>query len=341
MNNSGNQEIRVWWLAIQAHDETCSYEELKRRKVVAQGWSGFGDLAHLIPLVTSNDEQQFEKEIKALHKEAYGQSIGGKNGNRKGLPKKFWQLFGLKPGDLVVALEGEQVRGICQLDRYGYESYLHDASHKYAQIFANSVKWHDWNKNSKIPVPKRVYARTLAVSRVRAEANYIIDCWPKLAKKEAFITRTSTVSADSEEEAIEYSIRKSKILTSTEKERLVLARTGQGLFRNNLRRIEKECRLTGTSDKQFLIASHIKPWRICSNSERLDGNNGFLMAPHVDKLFDNGWISFRDSGELMTANTRVVLQLKSWGIDPSQNIGMLNANQKKYLRYHRKNIFES
>jgi hypothetical protein len=341
MNNLGNQEIRVWWLAIQTRGETCSYEELKRRKVVAQGWSAFEDLAHLIPLVTSNEELQFEKEIKALHKKAYSKSIGGRNDNRKGLPKKFWQLFKLKPGDLVVALEGEQVKGICQIDRYGYESYSYDARYEYAQIFANPVKWHDWNESSKIPVPKRVYARTLAISKVKIEASYIIDCWPKIAKKEAFLTKASIVMDDSEEDAIEYSIRKSKTLRSTEKECLILARKGQGLFRKNLGMIERKCRLTGTSDKRFLIASHIKPWRICNNSERLDGNNGFLMAPHVDKLFDNGWISFRDSGGLMTANARVVLQLKNWGIDPSQNIGTLNAKQKKYLRYHRENIFES
>jgi hypothetical protein len=72
----------------------------------------------------------------------------------------------------------------------------------------------------------------------------------------------------------------------TEKEQLVLARRGQGIFRKRLERVEKRCRLTGVDNPRSLIASHIKPWRSSSDTEKLDGYNGLLLAPHVDKLFD-------------------------------------------------------
>ena len=70
----------------------------------------------------------------------------------------------------------------------------------------------------------------------------------------------------------------------------------------NVESIESECRVTQTADKRFLIAGHIKPWRDSNNAEKIDGNNGLLFAPHVDRLFDKGWISFSDQGEILCAN---------------------------------------
>ncbi len=77
-------------------------------------------------------------------------------------------------------------------------------------------------------------------------------------------------------------------LQKTERDQLIQARIGQGLFRGNVEKSRSKCRVTGLSDKRLLVASHIKPWRVASNEERLDGNNGFLMSPHVDRLFDGG-----------------------------------------------------
>ncbi|MGL6476290.1 HNH endonuclease [Aeromonas hydrophila] len=46
------------------------------------------------------------------------------------------------------------------------------------------------------------------------------------------------------------------------------------------------------------VASHIKPWSESNNTKHLDGNNGLLLPPHIDKLLDRGWITFSDSGDL-------------------------------------------
>lgn len=143
---------------------------------------------------------------------------------------------------------------------------------------------------------------------------------------------------DAEADAQEAAIRGSAI-TETEKDQLIKSRRGQGRFRSNVRAIESRCRLTGTSNAEFLVASHIKPWADSSNTERLDGNNGLLLAPHVDKLFDGGWITFTDTGDLLCADETVHEVMRTWGLRADGNVGAFNARQKGYLAYHRMHVF--
>ncbi|MGC3834414.1 HNH endonuclease [Moritella viscosa] len=91
---------------------------------------------------------------------------------------------------------------------------------------------------------------------------------------------------DKKENVVLQQLEQDTSLTETEKEQLVKARRGQGKYRRNLEKIESCCRVTGLANKQFLVASHSKPWRVSSNFEKLDGNNGFLLSPHIDRLFD-------------------------------------------------------
>ena len=129
-------------------------------------------------------------------------------------------------------------------------------------------------------------------------------------------------------------------IPETEKEQLVKARRGQGTYRNRVREIEKECRITGISDLRFLIASHIKPWRDSNNQEKLDGNNGLLLSPHLDKLFDKGWISFSDNGDVLVSTEKIKAVMRSWGIT-ANNVGTFNSKQRVYLKYHRNHIFKN
>ena len=48
--------------------------------------------------------------------------------------------------------------------------------------------------------------------------------------------------------------------------------------------------MSGITSTWILIASHIKPWRVSNNNERLDVYNGLLLLPNLDKLFDKGYI---------------------------------------------------
>ena len=46
-------------------------------------------------------------------------------------------------------------------------------------------------------------------------------------------------------------------------------------------------------------SSHIKPWCDSTNSERLNPENGLLLAAHIDALFDRGLISFEGGGSML------------------------------------------
>jgi putative restriction endonuclease len=81
-------------------------------------------------------------------------------------------------------------------------------------------------------------------------------------------------------------------IPDTTKERLVLSRVGQGLFRKRVKMFEQKCRVTDIQDDNYLIASHIKPWARADDHERLDGNNGLLLSPHIDRLFVRGYMTF-------------------------------------------------
>lgn len=126
----------------------------------------------------------------------------------------------------------------------------------------------------------------------------------------------------------------------TEKEQLTLARRGQGLYRQRLEAIEPRCRVTGLSKKGHLVASHIKPWRDSTDQEKLDGNNGLLLSPHIDHLFDRGFISFSDKGSVLVSTELDEEVLAAWRIDCKVSIGDFNLEQSRYMAYHRQCIFK-
>lgn len=130
-------------------------------------------------------------------------------------------------------------------------------------------------------------------------------------------------------------------LRETQKVQLVQARRGQGTFRNRVKIVERECRITHVSEEKLLVASHIKPWDKSDNEERLNGNNGLFLAPHVDKLFDKGFISFESTGGLMIADSLNPDVLKKWSIDPTQKYGKFNADQNYFLEHHRQEVFQA
>jgi hypothetical protein len=129
-------------------------------------------------------------------------------------------------------------------------------------------------------------------------------------------------------------------LTPTEKESLIRARRGQGRYRQDLLTIEHECRVSHVRNPEYLIASHIKPWRHSDNQERLDGENGLLLNPSVDLLFDRGLISFEDNGDLLLSPVADRLDLPKMGIDLSRpvNVGGFTSGQKFYLNFHRRDL---
>jgi hypothetical protein len=126
----------------------------------------------------------------------------------------------------------------------------------------------------------------------------------------------------------------------TQKQTLVNARRGQGLFRERVIQLEGKCRVTGINLVDHLRASHIKPWKASTDLEKLDGNNGLLLAPHIDHLFDQGYISFTDIGDVVVSPKCPTGLLKAWGIDESMNVGPSRSAQRPYLAHHRAHVLK-
>lgn len=144
------------------------------------------------------------------------------------------------------------------------------------------------------------------------------------------------------DQSIESQLLQDPGLDSTAKQQLVLARSGQGVFRARVFEYEQCCRLTKVRTPSLLIASHIKPWRICKTAtERLDGANGLLLTPHVDRLFDRGFISFTDDGQVLRSSHLDLEDLDRLGLADACASGgpPFSAEQSQYLQFHRDQVF--
>ena len=126
-----------------------------------------------------------------------------------------------------------------------------------------------------------------------------------------------------------------------EREAVVRLRVNQGVFRSLLLEKYDRCCLCQIRNRGLLSASHIKPWSASTSTEKLDWNNGFLMCPNHDRLFDKGFISFSDDGSIMISDNlseidRLYTNIRS---DMSINIKLTEGN-KRYLQYHRENVYQ-
>lgn len=165
-----------------------------------------------------------------------------------------------------------------------------------------------------------------------------VDTFSECAAKD-FTASSALLDIDNQ---IEREILNDQNLDVTIKKTLVLARVGQGAFKEKIYEFESGCRLTGVETPGLLIASHIKPWRLCESAfERLDGANGFLLTPSVDRLFDRGWISFGDDGAVLVSSKidRADLDLMGLGCVEKVVGKSFHVRQKSYLAFHRDNVF--
>ena len=155
------------------------------------------------------------------------------------------------------------------------------------------------------------------------------------------------------EDQIEIRLADDRSLSETVRKAVISARRGQGVFRKNVEAVEAKCRLTGINNPALLIASHIKPWRLCTTAaERLDGMNGLLLTPDADFLFDRGLITFGQDADVVISKRVNSYDLRRLGFDQLsiEKFGVREAasswvketfapSQQNYLAYHRAEIF--
>lgn len=142
------------------------------------------------------------------------------------------------------------------------------------------------------------------------------------------------------ERKLEQELASDPNIEETERLAIIRARNGQGLFKDRVSNIESRCRITGVDNPVHLVASHCKPWRDSTNEERLNGENGLLLTPSIDHLFDRGFIGFEDNGDLIISPVAHRLSLERMGIDTKKivNVGAFTSGQKKFLNFHRNSV---
>lgn len=124
-------------------------------------------------------------------------------------------------------------------------------------------------------------------------------------------------------------------LDATTKRQLVNARLGQGRFREALVKAwGGKCALTQLDVDAVLRASHIKPWRESDNRERLDPNNGLLLAANIDALFDRHLITFDDEGRIVVCSTVKPRSFGKIGIPHNARVKLSQSN-RAYMQWHR------
>lgn len=117
------------------------------------------------------------------------------------------------------------------------------------------------------------------------------------------------------------------------------ARTGQAKYKRQLVQQFNECPFTHIMDERILVASHIRPFASCNSSQKYDAENGLLLSPLYDKLFDKGFITFDQQGNLRRT---IWLSPVEWAKIPlDYNVQDLHlTNQRKaYLQFHETFVF--
>jgi putative restriction endonuclease len=128
-------------------------------------------------------------------------------------------------------------------------------------------------------------------------------------------------------------------LPETERDSIVKARIGQGVFRQHLLEIWQGCAVTDIRLPNVLRASHIKPWRFSTNAERLDPYNGLLLLPQYDQLFDKGLITFSNSGIIIFSRALEKIDHTKLGISRQDALRTISRQHHQFLEYHRSEIF--
>jgi len=122
-------------------------------------------------------------------------------------------------------------------------------------------------------------------------------------------------------------------------------RIGAERYRREVLEFMPQCPFTKISDERLLIASHIKPYSVCIKEGRedqaLDYLNGLSLSPTFDRLFDQGYITFSDEGNLICGTQLSSYTWSRLSINPTSRNKMriFPEDRHDYLEYHRKHIF--
>lgn len=160
----------------------------------------------------------------------------------------------------------------------------------------------------------------------------------EIEKRKSFIENYGAIKHSEEEKFFGVS----EVGVEEERPIIKYAREGQDEYRRKLLEECPFCPITMINEESLLIASHIKPWAVSDSIERIDPNNGFILSPLYDKLFDRGYITFSDDRRVNISNWLSRQVKDRIGIKENQLFQFLpmNDDRARYLEYHRNTVFK-
>jgi len=145
--------MKIYWLALDKNGKHSSYEEIKHRKVIAIGWRNLGNLNTLTNDTIQKNGKSFKKIVSILGDVAYKDKLWWDN-DKIYVPGIFWKLFNIKEDDIIIAIEGTNVKGFCRVDENVRLQYAWMDCYEYAHSIASCVEWIDWTELKTTFVPK-------------------------------------------------------------------------------------------------------------------------------------------------------------------------------------------
>ena len=151
----------------------------------------------------------------------------------------------------------------------------------------------------------------------------------------------NAVTEDSDDGAYIESIKNDTEIPETERKAIIQSRVGQGAFRKSLfEKYQGRCIITGIDHPKLLVASHIKPWAVSSNKERLSVDNGLLLSATYDRLFDSGLITFDRQGRIFLSSFIGTENTKRLNLSKDMCFNLrISGNMGEYLDYHNDVLF--
>lgn len=129
------------------------------------------------------------------------------------------------------------------------------------------------------------------------------------------------------------------IIAETESETKTKIRRGQQKFRKQVMPLwNHQCPLCGIGMKAVLRASHSKPWKDCSDNERLNPYNGVLLCCNHDALYEHGLISFDGQGRLHISKHIPEEDYTIYQLGKKIKI-TIHPENKPYFKWHKRNVF--
>jgi putative restriction endonuclease len=305
-----------------------------------------------------NQNQTYRHEIR-------GGYLWSPKRNANGARNPFYEsMREVAPGDLIFSFADTRIRAVGVAQSYCWESpkpeEFETAGQNWENIgwrvavafteLANAIRPKDHIEILRPLLPGRysplqvngngiqsIYLTELPATLAETLMGLIGDEVAPIAVAARDVKPVSADDLDFWERKLEQQLIDDPTVRETERLALIRARKGQGLFKERVSEIESKCRITGVTNPVHLVASHCKPWRDATNEERLNGDNGLLLTPSIDHLFDRGFIGFENNGRLIISPVAHRPSLQRMGIDTARivNVGGFTSGEKQFLDFHR------